>query len=93
MISNIAIFQIRYSVPKFVEELQDGCNNLLQHWHYYNADGWPNAVTSFERHRTNLGNLSADQHGLVREALDDPSVQRQLNVWRLYKAENGQGKC
>ncbi|KAM0254399.1 hypothetical protein ACHAQJ_006802 [Trichoderma viride] len=81
---------VRYSVPKFVEDLQKGCNNLLQHWHYFNADGWPDAVTSPERHKTNLGNLTPQQHGLAMETLEDPSVQRQLNVWRRYKAENGQ---
>lgn len=89
---NIVLFQIRYSVPEFVEQLHDGCNNLLHHWHYYNTDGWPGVISNPDRYRTSLAHLSSYQHGLVMDAYEDPMVQKQLGVWKMYKENNGCGK-
>ncbi|KAL6900499.1 hypothetical protein GGI43DRAFT_422993 [Trichoderma evansii] len=80
---------IRYSIPEFVEQLQDGCNNLLHHWHYYNTDGWPGVISNPDRHRTSLAHLPSYQHALVMDAYEDPMVQRQLGVWKMYKENNG----
>ncbi|KAI1800439.1 hypothetical protein F4811DRAFT_29759 [Daldinia bambusicola] len=30
--------EYRYDLAKFVEELQEGANNILSHWHYYKRD-------------------------------------------------------
>ncbi|KAL7784916.1 hypothetical protein V8C37DRAFT_413155 [Trichoderma ceciliae] len=69
-------------------------NNYGQrHWHYYNGKNWPGAIVAADRHRTHLSELSSEQHAFVMETYADPSVQRQLNVWRRYKAENGRGEC
>lgn len=80
---------IRYSVPEFVEQLQDGCNNLLHHWHYYNPDGWPGVISNPDRHRTSLAHLPSSQHALVLDTYEDPMVQRQLGVWKMYRENNG----
>ncbi|KAL7921290.1 hypothetical protein ACQKWADRAFT_296053 [Trichoderma austrokoningii] len=81
---------VRYSVPVFVEQLQDGCNNLLQHWHYYNPDGWPGHLISPERYKSGLAHLSSQRHGLVLDSYNDLQVQKQLAVWEMYKEKNGQ---
>jgi len=84
--------RFRYSIPKFVEELQEGCNNILMHWHYYNCKPWPNPNEPWHRHRSFLAELSSVQYDLVMETMTDPRVQRQLDVWKRYKLENGRGK-
>ncbi|PNP56239.1 hypothetical protein THARTR1_03764 [Trichoderma harzianum] len=80
----------RYSIPKFVESLHDSCNNLLQHWHYYNAKGWPKPSQVSDRFSTHLAHLEAPEYNIVMQALTDPAVQKQLDVWRRYKENNGQ---
>ncbi|UKZ69730.1 uncharacterized protein TrAtP1_010734 [Trichoderma atroviride] len=80
---------LRYSIPEFVEQLQDGCNNLLQHWHYYNTDGWTEFIGHPDRHKTSLAHLTSDQHALVLDAYDDAQTQRQLGTWKMYKENNG----
>ncbi|PHH83757.1 hypothetical protein CDD83_2932 [Cordyceps sp. RAO-2017] len=79
----------RYSIPQFVEELQEGCNNILMHWHYYNCKGWPDPAEPWSRHKTFLSDLTSEQYDLVMETMTDPRVQRQLSVWRRYKEDNG----
>ncbi|UNI17769.1 hypothetical protein JDV02_004089 [Purpureocillium takamizusanense] len=81
--------KFRYSIPKFVEELQEGCNNILTHWHYYNCRGWPNPNEPWDRHQSFLAELSSTQYDLVMETMADPRIQRQLDVWKRYKLENG----
>ncbi|KAJ6441323.1 endo-polygalacturonase PG1 [Purpureocillium lavendulum] len=81
--------RFRYSIPKFVEELQEGCNNILMHWHYYNCKPWPDPSEPWCRHKSFLADLSSEQYDLVMETMTDPRVQRQLEVWKRYKLENG----
>ncbi|KAF7563603.1 hypothetical protein G7046_g507 [Stylonectria norvegica] len=81
--------QIRYSIPGFVEELQDGCNNILAHWHYYNWEAWPDPESPYDRHKTHLRHLPPEQYALIMETMTDPEVARQLSVWERYKQENG----
>ncbi|KAK2601607.1 hypothetical protein QQS21_004842 [Conoideocrella luteorostrata] len=82
----------RYSIPAFVEELQDGCNNILVHWHYYNCHPWPDPQSPWERHKHFMGELSSEQYDLVMETLMDIRVRRHLFFWRKYKDNNGVGK-
>ncbi|KAM4064494.1 hypothetical protein HRG_005140 [Hirsutella rhossiliensis] len=79
----------RYSIPAFVEELQEGCNNILMHWHYYNCKPWPNPAEPWNRHTAFMADLSPEQHELVMDTLTDARVQKQLSVWKRYKEENG----
>ncbi|KAH6603167.1 hypothetical protein Trco_007942 [Trichoderma cornu-damae] len=81
--------RIRYSIPAFVESLHESCNNLLQHWHYFNWGSWPSPADPFGRHKTQMGNTPAVDYHVAVEAYADASVQRQLNVWRRYKEGNG----
>ncbi|RDA88880.1 hypothetical protein CP532_5410 [Ophiocordyceps camponoti-leonardi (nom. inval.)] len=81
--------KFRYSIPGFVEELQDGCNNILMHWHYYNCKPWPNPSDPWSRHTHFMSDLSSVQYDLVMETLADRHVQKQLGVWTKYKQENG----
>ncbi|KAL6856326.1 hypothetical protein J3F83DRAFT_448867 [Trichoderma novae-zelandiae] len=80
---------LRYSIPAFVESLHESCNNLLQHWHYFNCKSWPPAVESAERFKGPLSDLSSTEFDLLMQAWTDRAVQGQLGVWRRYKAENG----
>ncbi|KAG6010379.1 hypothetical protein E4U21_006943 [Claviceps maximensis] len=82
----------RYSIPSFVEELQDGCNTILVHWHYYNCHSWPNPDAPWERHKHFMSELSSEQHDLVMETLTDSRIQRQLAIWKRYKEHNGTSK-
>lgn len=84
--------RFRYSIPNFVEELHEGCNNILMHWHYYNCRPWPNPSEPWNRHTTFLGELSAEHYDLVMETMADPRVQRQLGVWKRHRLENGFGE-
>ncbi|KAK4065550.1 hypothetical protein Trihar35433_7670 [Trichoderma harzianum] len=83
---------LRYSIPQFVESLHDSCNNLLQHWHYYNAKSWPKPNEAADRFNTHLAHIEAAEYNLMMKALTDPAVQQQLDIWRHYKADNGQMK-
>lgn len=89
---DLASFQIRYSVPEFVEHLQDSCNNLLHHWHYYNTDEWPDLLSYPDRHKTSLAHLPSYQHALVLDAYEDTQIRGQLDLWKMYKENNGRGK-
>ncbi|KAG6040577.1 hypothetical protein E4U41_000085 [Claviceps citrina] len=79
----------RYSIPSFVEELQEGCNNILIHWQYYNCHAWPDPDAPWERHKHFMAELTSEQHDLVMETLTDPRIQKQLAVWKRYKEQNG----
>ncbi|KAF4464901.1 hypothetical protein FALBO_8256 [Fusarium albosuccineum] len=80
--------RLRYSIPDFVENLHDSCNNLLTHWHYYNAEGWPSSKDKDPMH---LGHLAPEQYVLVMQTLRDPEVKKQLSVWKQFKENNGKG--
>ncbi|UKZ58255.1 hypothetical protein TrVGV298_012122 [Trichoderma virens] len=80
---------VRYSIPQFVESLHNSCNNLLQHWHYYNAKQWPKPSAAADRFNTQLAQVEAVDYNIMMKALTDPAVQGQLDVWRRYKADNG----
>jgi hypothetical protein len=75
-----------------VEELQEGCNNILVHWHYYNCHPWPNPEEPWERPRHFMSELTSEQHELVMETLTDRRIQKQLAVWKRYKEHNGMGE-
>ncbi|ODA79066.1 hypothetical protein RJ55_04657 [Drechmeria coniospora] len=79
----------RYSIPGFVEQLHEGCNTILLHWHYYNCRAWPNPLEPWHRHKSFLSELSPEQHDLVMETMTDARVQRQLAIWKHYKDNNG----
>ncbi|PFH56948.1 hypothetical protein XA68_15738 [Ophiocordyceps unilateralis] len=80
--------KFRYSIPGFVEELQDGCNNILMHWHYYNCKPWPDPLEPWNRHTHLMAELPSDQYDLVMETRADHHVKRQLDIWSRYK-DNG----
>ncbi|KAG5984059.1 hypothetical protein E4U55_006194 [Claviceps digitariae] len=75
----------RYAIPSFVEELHDGCNNILIHWHYYNCRGWPNPNAPWERHQHFMSELTSEQFDLVMQTLTDSRIQRQLETWRRQR--------
>ncbi|PHH63196.1 hypothetical protein CDD81_6247 [Ophiocordyceps australis] len=85
--SNFGTKQLRYTIPDFVEELQDGCNNLLMHWHYYNCKPWPDASKPAQRRQYPF--LSDVQCQLIRDTIADADIQQQLSVWKQYKENNG----
>ncbi|RFU73524.1 tetratricopeptide repeat domain containing [Trichoderma arundinaceum] len=58
----------------------------------YGSAPWPDPTNPGDRHKTAMGMMSSSDYQLVMEAYTDPSVQRQLDVWRRYKAENGRGE-
>ncbi|PHH68501.1 hypothetical protein CDD82_509 [Ophiocordyceps australis] len=85
--SNFGTKQLRYTIPDFVEELQDSCNNLLMHWHYYNCKPWPDASKPAQRRQYPF--LSDVQCQLIRDTIANPDIQHQLSIWKCYKEDNG----
>lgn len=83
--------QIRYSIPTFVQDLQEGCNTVLCHWHYYNRNTWPDPAKPWERQKHPSSALTSEQYDLIMETQTDPKVQRQLAFWTRYKENNGSG--
>ncbi|KAG8405140.1 hypothetical protein J3458_021820 [Metarhizium acridum] len=81
--------QYRYSIPNFVEELQEGCNNILVHWHYYNCHPWPKPDDPWERHKHFMSELTSEQYDLVMDTMTDRRVQKQLAAWAKCRQENG----
>ncbi|CAM1502687.1 Fc.00g074630.m01.CDS01 [Cosmosporella sp. VM-42] len=81
--------KIRYSIPHFVEELHNGCNNMLMHWHYFNSQDWPDESDPWERHRYHLSHLKPEQLALIQETRTCGEVQNHLRVWKVHKDENG----
>ncbi|KAL7957910.1 hypothetical protein V8C34DRAFT_305291 [Trichoderma compactum] len=65
-------------------------NHGQSHWHYYNAKAWPKPNERGDRFNTHLAHIDATEYDLMMQALTDPAVQKQLDVWRRYKADNGQ---
>ncbi|KAI1475348.1 hypothetical protein F4774DRAFT_421648 [Daldinia eschscholtzii] len=64
--------EYRYDLAKFVEELQEGANNILSHWHYYKRD--VNAlmmeIESDDRKNAVWGTLRAGETRLLIETRD-----------------------
>ncbi|CAG9993875.1 unnamed protein product [Clonostachys byssicola] len=81
--------KIRYSIPGFVESLQEGCNTLLMFWHYYNCRPMPTSVDAAAHHTSFLSELTVEQYNLVMWTMTNPGVQEQLSMWRTYRTENG----
>ncbi|KAG5940973.1 hypothetical protein E4U53_007511 [Claviceps sorghi] len=79
--------KIRYSIPSFVKELQDGCINILFHWHYYNCYPWPNPDAPWERHNQYLSTLTSEEHDLVMETFTNPRIQDHLAMWKRSKEQ------
>lgn len=76
-----------------MEKLQESCNNILGHWHYYNCNSWPDPENPWEeRHKLLSAGISSEQFALVKATMEDPQVQRQIGIWNRYKNENGAGK-
>jgi hypothetical protein len=51
--------KIRYTLPRFVEELHLGASILLSHFHYYNGDMDPFNLDWKHRYTTRLAHLSS----------------------------------
>jgi hypothetical protein len=77
---------MRYSIPEFVEELQEGCNRLLMYWHYYNCRPLHDPRTEVNPERIIM---TPDQYDLIEDTKADPHIREQLDYWRRYKEENG----
>jgi hypothetical protein len=78
--------KMRYSIPEFVEELQEGCNRLLMYWHYYNCRPLHDPRTEVNPERIIM---TPDQYDLIEDTKADPHIREQLDYWRRYKEENG----
>jgi hypothetical protein len=81
--------QVRYSIPGFVEELQEGCNMLLMHWHYYNCRPYPQPDRPGEQKQSFLADLTDEQYKLVMDTMGQKEVQRHLDAFERYKNDNG----
>ncbi|VUC35072.1 unnamed protein product [Clonostachys rosea] len=81
--------KIRYSIPGFVESLQEGCNTLLMFWHYYNCRPMPISFDAAAHHTSFLSELTPEQYVLVILTMMNTDVQEQLSMWRTYRRENG----
>jgi hypothetical protein len=84
-----SLSKMRYSIPEFVEELQEGCNRLLMYWHYYNCRPLHDPRTQVDPERIIM---TPDQYDLIMDTKADPQIREQLDYWRRYKEENGVGR-
>jgi hypothetical protein len=80
----------RYSIPAFVESLQESCNNILTHWHYYNCNKWPS--NKGENKAEHFASLAPDDLDLVKQTRRDKGIKEHLSVWKQCKANNGKGR-
>ena len=55
-------------MPRFVEDLHEGANILLAHWHYYRTDEDPLEVDVNDKHRSRLQDLGAEQFSFVKKS-------------------------
>jgi len=58
----------RYSLPGFVEELQQGANVLLYHWHYYRRKVDPSLLTGRDRQKTMLKAMTEEEFGFIQKS-------------------------
>ncbi|KAH7152812.1 hypothetical protein EDB81DRAFT_789743 [Dactylonectria macrodidyma] len=80
--------RLRYSIPDFVENLQDGCNNLLAHWHYFRGvlpQGSKPTMESLKK----WVNLTQEESNLIQLTREHPEVRRHLAFWKQYEQGNG----
>lgn len=84
---------MRYSVPDFVEKLQDGCNNLLKHWKYFNCRPWPTLEATSTTTKSCVDNLLPEQSEQIVLTLRDSHIQSHLAAWKFYRKHNGASKC
>lgn len=68
MLTCVGTAQKGYSLPGFVEGLQEGGNILLAYWHYYRTDEDPLEVECMGRHRSRLADLGAEQFSFVTQS-------------------------
>ncbi|KAF4342023.1 hypothetical protein FBEOM_4024 [Fusarium beomiforme] len=85
--------KLRYSIPGFVADLHESCNNILTHWHYYNCNKWPTAgpksLTNGVRTKDHFETLEPKHLELVKKNRKDPGIKKHLSVWKQYKEDNG----
>lgn len=82
--------QVRYTIPQFVEELQEGCNIMLMHWHYYNCRPYPDPDKPQEKQKSFLADLEPMQYNLVMETIRRPEIQRHLEIFKNERENNGE---
>lgn len=70
-----------YSLPTFVEDLQEGGNILLAYWHYYRTDEDPLEIECMGRHRSRLADLEPEQFSFVTQSC---RVLRQKSEFPLH---------
>ena len=51
-----------------MEDLHEGANVLLAYWHYYRTDEDPLEVEAFDRHRSRLVDVGAEQFSFLRKS-------------------------
>lgn len=51
-----------------MEDLHEGANILLAHWHYYRTDEDPLEVDVIDKHRSRLQDLGAEQFTFVKKS-------------------------
>ena len=60
--------QLRYTIPRFVQELQWGGGVLLTHWFYYRRNLNPLEMAGNSRSKTLLSDLTDEQFGFMVES-------------------------
>ncbi|KAI5458503.1 hypothetical protein BGZ63DRAFT_456339 [Mariannaea sp. PMI_226] len=86
---NYGAADIRYTIPGFVQDLQEGNNTLLAYWNMYNDKAWPKSRKEGGRFETLLAHLTPEQFSCVKGIIEDRDVLRHQALWKVYKAENG----
>ncbi|KAI1390458.1 uncharacterized protein F4822DRAFT_393208 [Hypoxylon trugodes] len=70
-----------YDLLKFVEEVQEGANIILSHWHYYKRDVNEMEIESEEKKKAVWGSLSSQETQLIvetRQAYKERAADRTL---------------
>ncbi|KAH6995075.1 hypothetical protein EDB80DRAFT_815165 [Ilyonectria destructans] len=80
---------IRYSIPDFVEGLQEGCNSLLAHWHSYAEGAWNRPTSIDAKGKTRMGYMTVAQTKIIQAAKCDPETIKQHEFWKRWREENG----
>ncbi|KAH8685202.1 hypothetical protein BGZ61DRAFT_56602 [Ilyonectria robusta] len=80
---------IRYSIPDFVENLQEGCNSLLAHWHWYAKGVWNRSTRIDSKGEARIGDMTVAQTKIIQAAKSDPEIIKQHEFWKRWRRENG----
>lgn len=80
---------IRYSIPDFVENLQEGCNSILAHWHWYAKGVWNRSTWTDPEGEARIGSLTVAQTKIIQAAKSDPEIIKQHEFWKRWRRENG----